>query len=126
MTDMLLAFTSVMPDQMSSQNPSVQAAEPSWGSTVLVDGTPASSVSGTVVVGQSLRPGDSIMRRGSEGLPGGYAGGTMVEQRGSSDGADYLAALGAAASHDRGCGPRQAVERECRTSWSSWSSRTCS
>ena len=80
----------------------MQAAEPSWGSTVLVDGTPASSVSGTVVVGQSLRPGDSIMRRGSEGLPGGFAGGTMVEQRGSTDGADYLAALGAAASHDRG------------------------
>ena len=54
------------------------------------------------MVGQSLRPGDSIMRRGSEGLPGGFSGGTMVEQRGSTDGADYLAALGAAASHDRG------------------------
>ena len=39
-----------------------QVQEPSWGGTVLVDGTPASSVTGTVVVGQTLPQDGTVLR----------------------------------------------------------------
>lgn len=89
----------------------VQEGMQGWSGTVLVDGSPAGSnagsvsgrsgtvvqhgSSGTVVVGGSIGGASSVADSARHG-------GTIVEQRASHDGADYMAALRAVSSQTQG------------------------
>ena len=91
-----------------------------WGGTVLVDGSPAGSHSGTVVGhgGTVVVNAPSSVGEGSVRGPGdGGAPGTVVEQRSSRDGGDYLAALRAASAPNQGCVASPSLECHVLQRW---------